>query len=301
MNRYPGGKSFGQASDWLMRTAKANPEALLVLAAGCALLLRSSGGARADSSHRQVYRYSDFDRQDDRDASRWRDGLSGAGEKVGAYASDVKNRVTDTAGAYASSLSGYAGQVQRNVADQASSLSDYAGEVGRSISDQASAVSGYAAEMGRNVSHQAAHYTDAARAGMQSGYGYVLREQPLAIAVLGVAAGAALAAMFPPTEAEARALGPAGKAIADTAAKVRENIMDAAGEAGARLKQQAAERGLSTEGLKEMAQDVAGTFASKATTGAAPDRAAAETGANAQPSRAGAGAGMNPQPNRGSQ
>ena len=98
---------------------------------------------------------------------------------------------------------------------------------------------------------------------METGIGYVLREQPLAVVVLGVAAGAALAALLPSTEVEDRTLGPAHEAIADAAGKVGENLMGAAGEAGERLKQRAAERGLSSEGLKGLAHEVADTFANK--------------------------------------
>ena len=57
MNRDEFSNSYGQPVDWLVGTAKRNPEAFLVLAAGAALLLRS-GGARAplapDSPHAGV-------------------------------------------------------------------------------------------------------------------------------------------------------------------------------------------------------------------------------------------------------
>ncbi len=301
MTLYSGDQPFGQAGDWLMRTAKANPEALLVLAAGAAMLMRRgtfSTSTQSSGNHRHVYRYSDFDnsrRQGERSrVARMSETAGSYASNAGAYASDVKNRagayasdVTDrvsrAAGDYASQASDYAGQVQRNISDQASALTDYASDIGRSVADQASAVTGYAADMGRNISDrasamtgyatemgrnlgdQAYQFTDAARSRVQSGYGYVLREQPLAIAVLGIAAGAALAAMFPPTEIEAQAFGPAGRAISDAAAKVGENLMEAAGEAGERIKQRASERGLTPDGLKEIAQEAAGAFANKAT------------------------------------
>jgi hypothetical protein len=44
-----------------------------------------------------------------------------------------------------------------------------------------------------------------------------MREQPLAVAALGLAAGAALAAIFPPTEVEQRTLGPARDALTGAA------------------------------------------------------------------------------------
>ena len=157
----------------------------------------------------------------------WREGASQAVEGATQYASDIKDRVTDAAGSYASSVS------------------DYAGSVGRTISTQTSRLA------------------DQTQSSVETGIGYVLREQPLAVVVLGVAAGAALAALLPSTEVEDRTLGPAHEAIADAAEKVGENLMEAVGEAGERLKQGAAERGLSSEGLKGLAHEVADTFANK--------------------------------------
>jgi hypothetical protein len=88
----------------------------------------------------------------------------------------------------------------------------------------------------------------------------VLREQPLAVAVAGLAAGAAVAALFPSTEIENRALGGAHEKLKEAAERAGEKVRDAAGKAGERLKSAAEERGLTTEGLKEVASEVAGTF-----------------------------------------
>jgi hypothetical protein len=321
MNRHTGNDAFGQAADWVVRTAKANPEALLVLAAGGALLLRGAGKAYAatSASARQGYRSSDFDARNN--PGNWPEGMSRAAGKASAYASDAAsrvsdaasratgyaaeagnrvadyasdatsriadtasratdyasdagNRIADTASGYASSMSKYAGDVQRNVAEGASAVSDYASEIGRNISEQVHAVSDYAGDMGRSIADQASRWTGGTRgtvqsgySTVQSGYSYVLREQPLAVVVMGLAAGAALAAMFPATEVEAKALRPAGDALADTAARVKENLMGAAGEAGERIKQRVAEHGLNTEGLQELAKDVAkeavGAFSGK--------------------------------------
>jgi len=299
MNRHSGDDAFRQAGDWVVRTARANPEALLVLAAGCALLMRGtarSSAAPSSASPRQVYRSSDF--EDRNKTDRWSEGVSRAAGKAGAYASDAANSVSDAAGrvsGYASdagnrvadyasetgqrvadSASTYASSLQRNLADGASAVSDYASEVGRNISERASAVSDYAGDMGRSMADQAHRFSDGTRAAVESSFGYVLREQPLAIAVIGLAAGASLAALFPPTEVEAKAFRPAGEAIADTAAKVKNNLMESAGEAGERIKQRAAERGLNTEGLKEMAQEVAGAFTGKPSA-AGSDRGTSET------------------------
>jgi hypothetical protein len=125
-------------------------------------------------------------------------------------------------------------------------------------------LSNYAGEVGRNISDQAVQFTGQASERMQSGLGYMLREQPLAIAVVGLAVGAAAAALLPPTEVEARTFGAAGGAIADTASQMGSTLMDAAGEAGERLKQRAEERGLTANNLKDMAKEAVTTFASKA-------------------------------------
>ena len=46
------GDVYGRAGDWLIGTAKRHPEALLVLAAGCALLMRSGGGSSQSRNER---------------------------------------------------------------------------------------------------------------------------------------------------------------------------------------------------------------------------------------------------------
>ena len=58
MNSYSNSSSFGSA-DWLMSAVKKHPEGLLLLAAGCALLLRSgSASAQGSQGSGQYQRYS---------------------------------------------------------------------------------------------------------------------------------------------------------------------------------------------------------------------------------------------------
>jgi hypothetical protein len=229
MNRNTGSDAYAQASNWLIGTATRNPEALLVLAAGCALLMRGGGSSSSQPSSAAGYNkdnYASLGREAQTPGSL-SEGASRAAEGATQYASDIKDRVVDAASSYASSVS------------------DYAGSVGRTISTQTSRL----AEQTQST--------------VGTGIGYVLREQPWAVVVLGVAAGAALAAILPSTEVEGRTLGPARQAIADAADKVGENLMEAAGQAGDRLKQGAAERGFSSEELKGLVHDVADTFTSK--------------------------------------
>jgi hypothetical protein len=211
--------AYTQAADWLVGTAKRNPEALLVLGAGLALLMRGRGKSSPAPS---VTPFDGSGVLDERSPG-WKDGLSRAADGVGGYATEVKDRV----------------------AGAATAVTEYAGKVGRTISTETTRMA------------------DQAHTAVQSGTGRLLDAQPLAVAAFGIAAGAAMAALVPATDVEARTLGSTREAIVDAANKAGENLFDAAGEAGERLKQGAAERGLSSEGIKDLAHDVADTFTSR--------------------------------------
>jgi hypothetical protein len=107
------GDVYGRAGQWLVGTAKQNPEALLVLAAGCALLMRSRGGSAPDASTQSGNESGGAD-------GRWQ--VSQPTEKASGVVSDLKDRMTDVT----------------------SSVSDYAGGIGRTISAQTSQIVGQA-------------------------------------------------------------------------------------------------------------------------------------------------------------
>jgi hypothetical protein len=225
MSRYPQDDLSAPVGDWIMNTVRRNPEGLLVLAAGCALLMRG-GSAKASGFSTNI------DRANGEATGRVSGGTtrSGVADRVSdaaSFVSDVKDRVTDTASSYADSVSDYASEAAQNLSDQSLRLKQQA------------------------------------QSSLQSGMERMLREQPLAVAILGVAAGAAVAAVLPTTSVENQALGGAREALADAANKVGENVMGAAGAAGERLKTVAAERGLTQDGLKEVARDVANTFTTR--------------------------------------
>jgi hypothetical protein len=210
-NMVNSGDVYGRAGDWLIGTAKRHPEALLVLAAGCALLVRDGGGSSQGAST-QISNDPGSD-------GRWQ--VSRATEKASEVVSDLKDRATDVA----------------------SSVSDYAGGVGRTITAQTSQIAGQA------------------QSTLQTGFGHLLREQPLALVVLGLAAGAAIATLLPATEVEERALAPTRDAIAGVTGKVGENLIAAASDAGQRLTQGIADR--ASEGLKELVHEVGAKFTDK--------------------------------------
>jgi len=216
----------------LLGAARRNPEALLLLAAGCCLLMRSGGSVFGGISRTRYddtghERRSDFRRAFPGPASSSvREGLSRAADSAAEYASDIKDRVADAAGSAADAMSDFAQDARRN------------------------------------VSEHTARMTRQAQSTLESGMNRVLREQPLAVVMAGLAAGAAVAAVFPTTEIEERTLGPAGESLRQAAGKAAERVKDAAGKAGERLKSAAEERGLTTEGLKAVAGEVTETFTS---------------------------------------
>lgn len=227
--------TYTQAADWLIGTAKRNPEALLVLGAGLALLMRGRGRSNSVSPASPGYSTEQM-----------------GGHSPGWSASQA-----------ADTISGYASGMKDRVSEAASAATDR-------ISEAASAATEYAGHAGQTISTGATRWTGQAQSAVQSSASRILDAQPLAVAVFGAAAGAALAALIPVSEVEARTLGSTRETIVDAANQIGENLLGAAGEAGERLKQGAVERGISAEGIKELAHDVADTFTGKVSGRAKP-------------------------------
>jgi hypothetical protein len=78
----------------------------------------------------------------------------------------------------------------------------------------------------------------------------------------GIAAGAAVAAAFPPTNLEKDTLGPIGDEVSKAAERFGDQVKEATTKAGERLKTAADERGLNADGLKEVAGEVVESFKS---------------------------------------
>ena len=237
--------SYGHPVDWLLDATKRNPEAFLVLAAGAALLMR---GRRSSTN-----RVPDYYRRM-RQGHEWQNGISrpGAADDVRQSAREYGSSVSDTTDRSAGSASGYASAASDAVRSYASTAADYANQAGEGVRLHAS-----------RLADQATSFASQAQSAVQTGAGAVLREQPLAVALLGMAAGAAVAALFPSTRFEERTLRPARDALTEAARDMGENVMSSAKEAGEHLKQSAAERGLTPDGMKEMAREAADTFTSR--------------------------------------
>jgi len=234
MNNYSNSPTFGSA-DWLMSAVKKNPEGLLLLAAGCALLLRfgrtSAQGSRYVPGQYQRYPGSHAGYDDNDQEWKMREGMSRAAETAREYASNVGK-----------------------------SLSDTAENVGKTLSETTdryvSAAGDYAEEARRTIVDQSGRIVDQAQTTVER----IVREQPLAVAIAGLAAGAAVAAAFPATRFERETLGPVGERLSDAVSNAGERLSDAASAAGEQLMTAAEEKGLNKEGLKDVARDVAGSF-----------------------------------------
>ena len=92
--------TYSETGDWIADVVRSKPEALLLLAAGCALLLRGSGSASASNMTNAAgaaMSNAGGAARDQADAlhqqsSRATQGLCRAAESATEYASDVKDR-----------------------------------------------------------------------------------------------------------------------------------------------------------------------------------------------------------------
>jgi uncharacterized membrane protein YgcG len=213
------------AGERIMDAVSRNPEGLLLLAAGCALLMRSGrGGSR--QRHAEIRTAPRRQGQTKAGAQGSEPGIGDrVGEvarRAGEYVSDATERASDTARHYATSAAEYSHEAASDVMEKS-----------------------------RRVANQAQQTAD-----------YVVRHQPWTVALAGALAGAALAAIFPSTRLERRALGDIGGRLRDATETAGERLMEAGMQAGGRLKDVAEEHGLTREGLKDAARDVGETFTS---------------------------------------
>ncbi|RWN91720.1 MAG: hypothetical protein EOS06_33085 [Mesorhizobium sp.] len=204
--------------------------------------------SRGNNGHRKAQSRSSSTRPDGHEAET-REGGPAAVEAAREYVSEIGEKVAATASSYASSASTYADEARRN------------------------------------VSQTSEQFARRAQSTLQDTMNRVTQEQPLTLALLGFAAGAAVAAAFRTTEIENRTLGPAAEQLTDTAERAGERLKESTEEAGKRLRRAAEERGLNADGLKEVASDVAGAFGS-ALSGEQPTESAQAPSASSGGSRA---------------
>jgi hypothetical protein len=217
---------LGDGGAWIFNAIKRNPEGLLLLAAGAVLMMRtnspqSSQAASIDATYGPA-----------------KDAASKTAGQMGDAVTDIARRTMDAASSYASTASDTARQTMDAAKSYASSAVEYADQAKRVVGEQSDRV----VRQTRSVAQG------------------VLQNQPLAIVAAGLAAGAALAAAFQPTELEKETLGPMGDQVSKAAERFGDQLKQATSKAGEKLKTAAEERGLHTEGLKDVAGEVVDAF-----------------------------------------
>jgi hypothetical protein len=226
--------------NWLITKVKQNPEAFLVMAAGCALLLRSVGSRSRETGYDPNGRWGD--------RSRWED----MRDRTRNVAADLQDRVKGTAAVVSEKASDYA----TSLTDNATAISERAAGYASNVSDQAT-------DWGRQVADETARMTARAQSSVQDGLGQLIKEQPFAVAALGMAVGAAVAAFLPPTKVEQDALRPVSDAAANAVTSGVNQIKEAVSATGDQLKEAAQRRGLDADGIKDMAREASQAFTDK--------------------------------------
>lgn len=225
---------LGNEGERIVNTIKRNPEGLLLLAAGAVLLMRTNA-SKSSATPMDAYGRGAQASERMEDAARQ---TMDTAQSYASSAGDVARRTMDTARSYATSASDAARETVESAKSYASSASQYAGQARRAVGEQSERVARQTRSMAQGI----------------------LQNQPLAIAAAGLAVGAALAAAFPATQLERETLGPMGDQMSKAAERVGDQLKQATMKAGEKLKSTAEERGFDSEGLKEMASEVADTF-----------------------------------------
>lgn len=229
--------------DRVARAIRQNPEGLLLLGAGVALMLRHAGstGTSQPRRKRRVRAVTDSYYES---AEQVASGAAAAGEglasKVAAAADDMRGYVSETA----------------------QDLTEKASEFGQAASKRTREVADTAYQTTREAADSAYRTVES-----------TIEAHPVSIAVAGLAAGCLAAAVFPSTRFERETLGPIGRRAADAASETGELVKSAAVarmtkaamKAGEQLKDAVVERKLSTDNLGEVVRDVATDFTSNLT------------------------------------
>lgn len=156
------------ASDWLLGAFKQNPEGLLLLAAGCALLLRKTSAGR----------------------SAW----SGSGASAASFDTGGLRRTAEGARDYVESARHYVDSTTQGATQYAH---DVAQQTRAAVGEYADSAVEYAGQLRQTVGKQSERAMDQVTSTARSTLNRVLQDQPLVVAAAGVLAGAALAAAFP--------------------------------------------------------------------------------------------------------
>jgi hypothetical protein len=223
-----GGASFLKG---LGNAASTNPLPTLLIGVGAAMFL--SGKGRLDSIPRG---FSDlFGRSNGGDATRDRlpEHATPRSSKDVTAAGDAGKQITDAAPSAASGVKAAASSVRDAVSDTANRISEEASDAIVAAKDSAVGLGesvGEFAEKGLNaVGEEAAQLRDQARRLTHDARDRAIKlaeEQPLIVAVAGIALGAILAAALPRTKLEDELMGETSDTVKETAGEIASEQID---------------------------------------------------------------------------
>lgn len=242
----------------MMSMAQANPEALLVIAAGLTMMMRSK--TRSSAAQRAAFSGSGRVRRSSDYGSA---GPSGASSAIGSTiagateaAKDAFSATKDTAAQYAGAASETAIEYVDSAKEYLGSAADYAGSAQDYVTDRVS-------RAWSDVTSGSEHMLD--RVGEFADYSdRAVRSHPVATAALGLAIGATLAALIPSSRLEDDALAGTREALGEAAQDAKNRLYDAADQAWQEARRLAEEKGVDAQGLKTMVQQVSDKFAQTA-------------------------------------
>jgi ElaB/YqjD/DUF883 family membrane-anchored ribosome-binding protein len=189
-------------------TLREHPMPAVLVGAGLAMMMMGTGGAGTQSS-----RTSGPRRQSSHAGEAFRgerddyDAAEASGRKGGAL-DDVEPSTVGTVGeslsAARDTAEGIAGGMRERLHDYRDEASEAAGRIGEKLSDLSDRV----AKSSRSMARRAGNLSD------------MVAEQPLVVAALGLAVGAAMAAALPSSEAENQLMGDASDTLKTSAGEM---------------------------------------------------------------------------------
>jgi ElaB/YqjD/DUF883 family membrane-anchored ribosome-binding protein len=185
------GRSNGGLADFVSDTMRHRPEALLLMAAGAALMLTRGRGFGLSEL------WSGY--------NVGRDAAQGIGERIHAAADSATHLASD---------------MRERVGEQVDDLRE-------TVSDYAERAAHSAQEKREDLTRRTGAAIERARSSMQENIDYMLREQPLALGAVSLLAGIAIGAALPRTEIEADVAGLAREPLREGASR-REAFIAAA-------------------------------------------------------------------------
>lgn len=196
-------------------------------------------------------------------AASVRDRMSSAAASVGDTAASAAQQMQQGASKAGDRLSESADQVAQGAREVGHRVSGAAGEIARGVREVGEAAQEYSAAMGEqfveSTGRTCQQATRAARQVKEKAQSLV-EEQPLVVAAIGIAIGAAIAAALPSTKTEDELMGDTSDAVKETlgdvAAEQYEKAKDVAGSVAQQAKKVAEEEGLTAGSAADIARSV---------------------------------------------